>query len=163
MSAGGRKSSLWAVTLPADVLDDQEWGVACGWSTGVHEVATLFALTQSPCQKWEALGYGKATLPTNTACVASRQAAPCPSTAVLGCLRPTEEADPPHFTVNGFSAGSCTGAVIASAIRCLWRQSDHGTSRSHCHAEECLSGTRCHCRAGQAQLLSCPCCGRLLV
>ena len=22
--------------------DEQEWGVACGWSTGVHEVATLF-------------------------------------------------------------------------------------------------------------------------
>ena len=25
-----------------------------------------------------------------------------------------------HFTVNGFSAGSYTGAVIALAIRCLW-------------------------------------------
>ena len=37
----------------------------------------------------------------------------------LGSLRPTEEAEPPHFTVNGFSAGSYTGAVIASAIR-LW-------------------------------------------
>ena len=48
--------------FPADVLDEQEWGVACGWSTGVHEVATLFALTQNPCQKWEDLGYGKAAL-----------------------------------------------------------------------------------------------------
>ena len=47
---------------PADVLDEPEWGVACGWSTGVREVATLFALTQNPCQKWEALGYGKAVL-----------------------------------------------------------------------------------------------------
>ena len=28
--------------------------------------------------------------------------------------------DPIHFTVNGFSAGSYTGAVIALAIRCLW-------------------------------------------
>ena len=37
-------------------------GVAYGWSTGVHEVATLFALTQNPCQKWEDLGYGKAAL-----------------------------------------------------------------------------------------------------
>ena len=39
---------------------------------------------------------------------------------VLGCLRPAEQEDPTHFTVNGFSAGSCTGAVIALAIRCLW-------------------------------------------
>ena len=39
---------------------------------------------------------------------------------VLGCLRPTEQADPTHFTVNGLSAGSYTGAVIALAIRCLW-------------------------------------------
>ena len=31
-----------------------------------------------------------------------------------------EQNDLTHFTVNGFSAGSCTGAVIASAIRCLW-------------------------------------------
>ena len=39
---------------------------------------------------------------------------------VLGCLRPAEQEDPTHFTVNGFSAGSHTGAVIALAIRCLW-------------------------------------------
>ena len=39
---------------------------------------------------------------------------------VLGCLRPAEQEDPTHFTVNGFSAGSYTGAVIALAIRCLW-------------------------------------------
>ena len=47
---------------PPNVLKDQEWGVAYGWSTGIHEVATLFALTQNPCQKWEDLGYGKAAL-----------------------------------------------------------------------------------------------------
>ena len=57
------ESQVYGPSLsPADVLDDQEWGVAYGWSTGVHEVATLFALTQNPCQKWEALGYGKAAL-----------------------------------------------------------------------------------------------------
>ena len=39
---------------------------------------------------------------------------------VLGCLRPAKQEDPTHFTVNGFSAGSYTGAVIALAIRCLW-------------------------------------------
>ena len=39
---------------------------------------------------------------------------------MLGCLRPAEQEDPTHFTVNGFSAGSYTGAVIALAIRCLW-------------------------------------------
>ena len=44
----------------------------------------------------------------------------CCLLAVLGCLQPAEQEDPTHFTVNGFSAGSHTGAVIASAIRCLW-------------------------------------------
>ena len=38
----------------------------------------------------------------------------------LGFLRPDVQEDPIHFTVNGFSAGSYTGAVIALAIRCLW-------------------------------------------
>ena len=57
------ESQVYGPSLsPADVLNDQEWGVAYGWSTGVHEVATLFALTQNPCQKWEDLGYGKAAL-----------------------------------------------------------------------------------------------------
>ena len=143
------ESQVYGPSLsPADVLDDQEWGVAYGWSTGVHEVATLFALTQSPCQKWEALGYGKATLlyqRTQHVLQAARllpahRRLPHPAFLSglwwkllslqplrllaylpgLGCLRPTEEAEPPHFTVNGFSAGSYTGAVIALAIRCLW-------------------------------------------
>ena len=129
----------------------------------------------SPCQKWEALGYGKATLPyqrTQHVLQAARllpahRRLPHPAFLSglwwkllslqplrllaclpgLGCLRPTEEAEPPHFTVNGFSAGSHTGAVIALANSLfLARQSDHSTPRSHCHAEECLSGTRCHCR-----------------
>ena len=57
------ESQVYGPSLsPTDVLNDQEWGVAYGWSTGVHEVATLFALTQNPCQKWEDLGYGKAAL-----------------------------------------------------------------------------------------------------
>ena len=57
------ESQVYGPSLsPADVFKDQEWGVAYGWSTGVHEVATLFALTQNPCQKWEDLGYGKAAL-----------------------------------------------------------------------------------------------------
>ena len=38
----------------------------------------------------------------------------------LGCLRPDVQEDPIHCEVNGFSAGSYTGAVIALAIRCLW-------------------------------------------
>ena len=46
------ESQVYGPSLsPADVAKDQEWGVAYGWSTGVHEVATLFALTQNPCQK----------------------------------------------------------------------------------------------------------------
>ena len=40
----------------------------------------------------------------------------------LGCLRPTEEAEPPHFTVNGFSAGSHTGVIALAKF--LARQSD---------------------------------------
>ena len=36
---------------PADVVKDQSFAVASGCSTGVHEVATLFSLTQDPCQK----------------------------------------------------------------------------------------------------------------
>ena len=46
---------------PADVVQDQSFAVASGCSTGVREVATLFSLTQDPCQKWESLGLGKAT------------------------------------------------------------------------------------------------------
>ena len=91
----------------------------------MHEVATLFALTQSPCQKWEALGYGKATLlyqRTQHVLQAARllpahRRLPHPAFLSglwwkllslqplrllaylpgLGCLRPTEEAEPPHF------------------------------------------------------------------
>ena len=38
----------------------------------------------------------------------------------LGFLRQAVQPTPVNFVVNGFSAGSCTGAVIALAIRCLW-------------------------------------------
>ena len=143
------ESQVYGPSLsPADVLDEQEWGVAYGWSTGVHEVATLCALTQNPCQKWEDLGYGKAALLYQRTQHVLQAARLLPAhrrlphqaflsglwwkllslqplrllayLPVLGCLRPAEQADPPHFTVNGFSAGSYTGAVIALAIRCLW-------------------------------------------
>ena len=114
----------------------------------MHEVATLFALTQNPCQKWEALGYGKAALLYQRTQHVLQAARLLPAhrrlphqaflsglwwkllslqplrllayLPVLGCLRPTEQADPTHFTVNGCSAGSYTGAVIALALRCLW-------------------------------------------
>ena len=46
---------------PADIVQDESYAVAAGCSTGVHEVTTLFSLTQDPCQKWESLGLGKAT------------------------------------------------------------------------------------------------------
>ena len=99
-------------------------------------------------RKWEALGYGKAALLYQRTQHALQAARLLPAhrrlphqaflsglwwklhslqplrllayLPVLGCLRPAEQADPPHFTVNGFSAGSYTGAVIALAIRCLW-------------------------------------------
>ena len=143
------ESQVYGPSLsPADVDKDQECGVACAWSTGVHAVATLFSLTQNPCQKWEDLGHGKAALlyqRTQRVLQAARllpahrrlphqaflsglwwkllSLQPLRLVAhlpVLGCLQPAEQEDPTHFTVNGFGAGSCTGAVIALAIRCLW-------------------------------------------
>ena len=39
---------------------------------------------------------------------------------MLGHLRTAAQPSPEHFVVEGFSAGSYTGAVIALAIRCLW-------------------------------------------
>ena len=41
-------------------------------------------------------------------------------TCFTRALHAADHEDPIHFTVNGFSAGSYTGAVIALAIRCLW-------------------------------------------
>ena len=143
------ESQVYGPSLsPADVVKDQSYGVASGCSTGVHEVATLFSLTQDPCQKWEALGLGKAALLYQRAQQVLKAARLLPAhrrlphkaflsglwwkllslqplqlvayLPVLGCLRPTVQAHPTHFTVNGFSAGSYTGAVIALAIRCLW-------------------------------------------
>ena len=143
------ESQVYGPSLsPADVLNDQEWGVAYGWSTGVHEVATLFALIQNPCQKWEDLGYGKAAIIYQRTQLVLKAARLLPAhrrlphqaflsglwwkllslqplrllayLPGLGCLRPDVQEDPIHFTVNGFSAGSYTGAVIALAIRCLW-------------------------------------------
>ena len=143
------ESQVYGPSLsPADVLNDQEWGVAYGWSTGVHEVATLFTLIQNPCQKWEDLGYGKAAVIYQRAQLVLKAARLLPAhrrlphqaflsglcwkllslqplrllayLPGLGCLRPDVQEDPIHFTVNGFSAGSYTGAVIALAIRCLW-------------------------------------------
>ena len=143
------ESQVYGPSLsPADVTKEQEYGVAYGCSTGVHEVATLFSLTQNPCQKWEDLGYGKAALLYQRTQHVLKAARLLPAhrrlphqaflsglwwkllslqplrliayLPVLGCLRPAEQDDLTHFTVNGFSAGSYTGAVIALAIRCLW-------------------------------------------
>ena len=114
----------------------------------MHEVATLFTLIQNPCQKWEDLGYGKATVIYQRTQLVLKAARLLPAhrrlphqaflsglwwkllslqplrllayLPGLGCLRPEVQEDPIHFTVNGFSAGSHTGAVIALAIRCLW-------------------------------------------
>ena len=133
---------------PADIVQDQSFAVASGCSTGVHEVATLFSLTQDPCQKWESLGLGKATQMYQRTQQVLKAARLLPAhrrlphkaflsglwwkllslhplqlvayLPMLSCLRPRGQADAIHFTVNGFSAGSYTGAVIALALRCLW-------------------------------------------
>ena len=78
---------------------------------------------------------------------------------MLGFLRQATQPAPVHFAVNGFSAGSYTGAVIALAIRCLW---------PHCQITARLGAiampkggpgcARSHGRSASAPLLSCPCC-----
>ena len=116
---------------------------------------------------------GSPSVPTYTACAASSEAAPCSSTAAapglsqwslveapfvtatatscllasLGCLRPAEQADAPHFTVNGFSAGSYTGAVIALAIRSLWPASQITARLGAIAMWKSLSSACSHCRA----------------
>ena len=147
-------------------------GCCLGWSTGVHEVATLFALTQNPCQKWEDLGYGKAALLYQRTQHVLQAARLLPAhrrlphqaflsglwwkllslqplrllayLPVLGCLRPAEQADPPHFTVNGWQLHWSSDCLSNSLP--LASQSDHSAPRRHCDAEERLSSTRSHCR-----------------
>ena len=119
----------WTVAFPS--CNDNSFAVAAGYTTGVHEVATLFSHTQDPCQKWEALGLGKAALlyqRTQQVLKAARllpahrrlprkaflsglwwklhslqplQLVAC--LPMLSCLRQVAQAAPVHFTVNGFS------------------------------------------------------------
>ena len=133
---------------PADDAHDDHVAVAAGCTTGIHELATLFSHTQDPCHRWEGLGFGKAALlyqHTQQVLKAARllpahrrlphkaflsglwwklfslqplQLIAC--LPMLSCFRQVKQAAPVRFTVNGFSAGSYTGAVIALAIRCLW-------------------------------------------
>ena len=143
------KSQVYGPSLsPADVAHDKHVAVAAGCTSGIHEVATLFSHTQDPCHRWEDLGFGKAALlyqRTQQVLKAARllpahrrlphkaflsglwwkllslqplQLIAC--LPLLSCFRNVTQAAPEHFTVNGFSAGSYTGAVIVSAIRCLW-------------------------------------------
>ena len=143
------ESQVYGPSLPpADVYEDQIIAVATGCTTGVHEVATLFAHTQDPFQKWEDLGLGKASLLYQRSQKVFESARLLPAhrrlphkaflsglwwklhslqpmrlvacMPMLSCLQQVVSAAPVHFTINGFSAGSYTGAVIALAIRCIW-------------------------------------------
>ena len=140
------ESQIYGPSLsPADVTHDEHIAVAAGCTTGIHELATLFSHTQNPCHKWDDLGFGKAALlyqRTQQVLKAARllpahrrlphkaflsglwwkllSLQPLRLIACLPMLRQVKQAAPVHFTVNGFSAGSYTGAVIALAIRCLW-------------------------------------------
>ena len=143
------ESQVYGPSLsPADVANDKSYAVAAGCATGVHEVATLLSHTQDPCQKWEALGLGKAVLMYQRTQQVLKAARLLPAhrrlphkaflsglwwklhslqpLQLIACLpmlsffRQAAQAAPVHFTVNGFSAGSYTGAVIALAIRCIW-------------------------------------------
>ena len=143
------ESQVYGPSLsPADIAHNNHYEVAAGSTTGVHELAILLQRTQDPCQKWESLGLGRAALlyqRTQQVLKAARllpahrrlphkaflsglwwkllslqplQLLAC--LPMLGCLRQVLQEPPAHFTINGFSAGSYTGAVIALAIRCLW-------------------------------------------
>ena len=143
------ESQVYGPSLsPADVYEDQIIAVATGCTTGVHEVATLFAYTQDPCQKWEDLGLGKASWLYQRSQQVFKSARLLPAhrrlphkaflsglwwklhslqpvrlvayMPMLSCLQQVVSAAPVHFMINGFSAGSYTGAVIALAIRCIW-------------------------------------------
>ena len=145
------ESQVYGPSLtPADIVQQEHVEVAAGCTTGIHEVATLFSHIQDPCRKWEELGLGKAAVlyrRTQRVLKAARllpahrrlphkaflsglwwkllslqplQLLAC--LPMLGCLREVTQPVPVHFAVNGFSAGSYTGAVIALAVRCLWPQ-----------------------------------------
>ena len=79
----------------------------------------------------------------------------------LACLRPAEQEDPTHFTANGFSAGSYTGAVIALAIRCLWPASQITARLGAIAMPKSVLAALVATAEPEAQLLSCPCCRRL--
>ena len=131
----------------ADIVQDESYAVAAGCSTGVHEVTTLLLLMEDPCEKWESVGLVRATqmyqrtqqvlkaprlLPAHRRLpykaflsglwwklLSLQPMRLIASLPMLSCLCPREQADAIHFTVNGFSAGSYTGAVIVLALRCL--------------------------------------------
>ena len=146
------ESQVYGPSLsPADVAKEQKTEVAAGYTTGIHEIVTLFSHIQDPCERWELLGFGKAAVLYRRTQIVLNAARLLPAhrrlphkaflsglwwkllsiqpmqllatLPMLGHLRHAAQPSPEHFVVNGFSAGSYTGAVIALAIRCLWPQS----------------------------------------
>ena len=143
-------AGLWAITLASRCRRGKRTGVAAGYTTGIDEIATLFSHTQDPCERWELLGFGKAAIFYRRTQIAPSAARLLPAhrrlphkaflsglwwkllsiqptqllttLPMLGHLRTAAQPSPEHFVVEGFSAGSYTGAVIALAIRCLWPQ-----------------------------------------
>ena len=119
-------------------------GVAAGHTTGLHELAMLMSLTSRPCERWQELGFGRSALLYRRTQVILEAARLLPahrrlprvsflnglwwkllsvqparilignSTSAEGLYSPRE------FHVEGFSAGSYTGAVIVLALRALF-------------------------------------------
>ena len=136
---------------PADVAKKQMTEVAAGYTTGIHEAAALFSHIQDPCERWELLGFGKAAVLHRRTQIVLNAARLLPAhrrlphkaflsglwwkllsiqpmqllatLPMLGHLQHAAQPSPGHFAINGFSAGSYAGGVIALAIRCLWPQS----------------------------------------
>ena len=47
---------------PVDRPGEKITGVAAGSTTSLHELATLLSLTSQPCERWQELGLGRASL-----------------------------------------------------------------------------------------------------
>ena len=127
---------------PADRYSGQVTEVAAGHTSSLHELATLMSHTANPCECWEALGYGRAaTLYRRT-----QIQVPVPHTAFLSgqwwkllSFQPARILmrlpylerignrtiaaklyAPTRFHVEGFSAGSYTGAIMVIGLCALF-------------------------------------------
>ena len=137
---------------PVDRSEEKSTGVAAGATTCLHELAMLMSLTAQPCERWQELGFGRASVLYRRTQIMLEAARLLPAhrrlphvtflnglwwkllalqpERVLACLPKMRQRCssisaaqlycPTEFKVEGFSAGSYTGAVIFLALRRLF-------------------------------------------